>query len=121
MHRRLLGEARPCPDAGSGVQAIVRACSMRNVTIWLGYGLFGPEAYRSVTSRAPHTIIPRYKAYSVPYVEPLSDARTKLEDFFNILLEVPPDMRSIQVALDAYGHAGWERVAFEMKELRGPG
>jgi hypothetical protein len=26
------------------------------------------------------------EAYSGPYVEPLSDARTKLEDFFNILL-----------------------------------
>ena len=25
-------------------------------------------------------------AYSVPYVEPLSEARTKLADFFNILL-----------------------------------
>ena len=25
--------------------------------------------------------------YSVPYVEPLSDARTKLEDFFSILLK----------------------------------
>jgi len=29
----------------------------------------------------------RGEAYSVPYVEPLSDARTTLEDFFNILLE----------------------------------
>jgi hypothetical protein len=28
----------------------------------------------------------RGEAYSVPYVEPLSDARTKLADFFNILL-----------------------------------
>ena len=28
----------------------------------------------------------RGEAYSVPYVEPLSDARTKLEDFFNSLL-----------------------------------
>jgi len=27
----------------------------------------------------------RGEAYSVPYVEPLSDARTKLADFFNIL------------------------------------
>jgi hypothetical protein len=27
------------------------------------------------------------EAYSFPYVEPLSDARTKLADFFNILLE----------------------------------
>ena len=27
------------------------------------------------------------EAYSLLYVEPLSDARTKLEDFFNILLE----------------------------------
>jgi hypothetical protein len=29
------------------------------------------------------------KAYSFPYVEPLSDARTKLADFFNTLLETP--------------------------------
>jgi len=29
----------------------------------------------------------RGEAYSVLYVEPLSDARTKLEDFFNILLD----------------------------------
>jgi hypothetical protein len=28
----------------------------------------------------------RGEAYSSPYVEPLSDARTKLADFFNILL-----------------------------------
>jgi len=28
----------------------------------------------------------RDEAYSVPYVEPLSDARTKLADFFSILL-----------------------------------
>ncbi|MEW6248255.1 MAG: hypothetical protein AB1555_16310 [Nitrospirota bacterium] len=28
----------------------------------------------------------RGEAYSLPYVEPLSDARTKLADFFNILL-----------------------------------
>jgi hypothetical protein len=28
----------------------------------------------------------RGDAYSLPYVEPLSDARTTLADFFNILL-----------------------------------
>jgi hypothetical protein len=28
----------------------------------------------------------RGEAYSAPYVEPLSDARTTLETFFNILL-----------------------------------
>jgi len=28
----------------------------------------------------------RGEAYSVPYVEPLSDARTKRKEFFNILL-----------------------------------
>jgi hypothetical protein len=28
----------------------------------------------------------RGEAYSVPYVEPLSDARTKLADFFSIVL-----------------------------------
>jgi hypothetical protein len=32
----------------------------------------------------------RGEAYSGPYVEPLSDARTKLEDFFNILIESRP-------------------------------
>ena len=31
----------------------------------------------------------RGESYSVPYVEPLSDARTKLADFFSILLELP--------------------------------
>lgn len=30
----------------------------------------------------------RGEAFSVPYVEPLSDARTKLSDFFNILLVI---------------------------------
>ena len=30
----------------------------------------------------------RGESYSVPYVEPLSDARTKLADFFSILLVV---------------------------------
>ncbi len=30
----------------------------------------------------------RGEAYSEPYIEPLSDARTKLEAFFNILLGV---------------------------------
>jgi hypothetical protein len=29
----------------------------------------------------------RGDAYSVPYVEPLSDARTPLADFFSILLD----------------------------------
>jgi hypothetical protein len=29
----------------------------------------------------------RGEAYSVPYVEPLSNARTPLADFFNILLD----------------------------------
>ena len=36
------------------------------------------------------------------------------------VIEVPPDTRSIQVALDEYGHAGWELVAFEMGELQAP-
>jgi hypothetical protein len=31
----------------------------------------------------------RGEAYSLPYVEPLSDARTKLADFFNTLLKTP--------------------------------
>ncbi len=30
----------------------------------------------------------RGEAYSLPYGEPLRDARTMLEDFFNILLEL---------------------------------
>jgi len=30
----------------------------------------------------------RGKTYSLSYVEPLNDARTKLEDFFNILLRL---------------------------------
>ena len=29
----------------------------------------------------------RGESYSVPYVEPLSDARTKLEDVFSILID----------------------------------
>ena len=29
-------------------------------------------------------------AYILPYVEPLSDARTKLADFFNILIKEEP-------------------------------
>jgi hypothetical protein len=38
----------------------------------------------------------RGDAYSVPYVEPLSDARTPLADFFNILLGII-DLRSYLV------------------------
>ena len=34
------------------------------------------------------------EAYSLPYVDPLNDARAKLADFFNILLE-----RSLQARL----------------------
>jgi hypothetical protein len=30
------------------------------------------------------------EAYSLPYVEPPSDARTKVADSFNILLVTPP-------------------------------
>ena len=33
----------------------------------------------------------RGEAYSVPYVEPLSAARTKLADFFSILLSLRPE------------------------------
>ncbi len=32
----------------------------------------------------------RGESYSAPYVEPLSDARTTLADFFSILLEESP-------------------------------
>jgi hypothetical protein len=38
------------------------------------------------------------KAYFLPYVEPLSDARTKLEDFFNILLITQFDERMLVFA-----------------------
>jgi hypothetical protein len=34
----------------------------------------------------------RGESYSVPYVEPLSDARTPLADFFRILLESTSDL-----------------------------
>jgi hypothetical protein len=36
------------------------------------------------------------------------------------VIEVLPDTRSIQAALDEYGHAGWELVAFERGELQAP-
>jgi hypothetical protein len=36
------------------------------------------------------------------------------------VIEVLGDTRSIQTALDEYGHAGWELVAFEMGELQAP-
>jgi hypothetical protein len=36
------------------------------------------------------------------------------------VLEVPPDTRSSHAALDEYGHAGGELVAFEMGELQAP-
>jgi hypothetical protein len=40
----------------------------------------------------------RGEAYSAPYVEPLSDARTTLETFFNILLISNPERRGNQAA-----------------------
>jgi hypothetical protein len=45
----------------------------------------------------------RGESYSVPYVEPLSDARTPLADFFSILLSnpAPSNMRSEIALLDA--------------------
>jgi hypothetical protein len=36
------------------------------------------------------------------------------------VIEIPPDTRSIQAALNEYGHAGWELAAFEMGELQAP-
>jgi len=36
------------------------------------------------------------------------------------VIEVPPDTRSIQAALNEYGQAGWELAAFEMGELQTP-
>jgi hypothetical protein len=42
----------------------------------------------------------RGEAYSSPYVEPLSDARTKLADFFNILLVIILIIHGIRVLSD---------------------
>jgi hypothetical protein len=36
------------------------------------------------------------------------------------VIDVPPDTRSIQSALNEYGQAGWELAAFEMGELQTP-
>ncbi len=46
-------------------------------------------------------------------------ASTQLRFEYRVI-EVPPDTRSIQKALDEYGHTGWELVAFEMGELQAP-
>ncbi len=42
------------------------------------------------------------ESYFVPYVEPLSDARTKLADFFSIMLEL---LKSRIHILQRRGHA----------------
>ena len=52
-----------------------------------------------------------------PVVSQSSPAQPRFE---YRVIEVPPDTRSIQTALDEYGHAGWELVAFEMGELQAP-
>ena len=86
VHRLLLGDARPCRHAGWLAQATVRACGLGNATTGLGYGLIGPEAYRSVTFQESH--VPQFQdtRRTLRYVEPLSEARTPLADFFSILL-----------------------------------
>ena len=50
----------------------------------------------------------------------VSQGSLNKQQFVYRVLEVPPDTRSIQAALDEYGHAGWELVAFEMGELQAP-
>jgi len=40
----------------------------------------------------------RGESYSLPYAEPLSDARTPLEDFFNILLGIARFQHNIEGA-----------------------
>jgi len=49
----------------------------------------------------------RGESYSVPYVEPLSDARTTLVDFFSILLDI---RRSIDIPADQ--RVGLDRLSF---------
>lgn len=55
------------------------------------------------------------------YVSPVESQTTGTQPRFEYrVIEVPPDTRSIQAALDEYGHGGWELVAFEMGELQAP-
>ena len=55
------------------------------------------------------------------YVSPVESQSTVTQPRFEYrVIEVPPDTPSIQTALDEYGHAGWELVAFEMGELQAP-
>jgi len=55
------------------------------------------------------------------YVSPVESQSTGTQPRFEYrVIEVQPDTRSIQAALDEYGHAGWELVAFEMGELQAP-
>jgi hypothetical protein len=48
----------------------------------------------------------RGESHSFPYVEPLSAARTKLADFFNILLVVITDKDRLS------DDQGWDEAAF---------
>ena len=76
------------------------------MTTRLGYGLFGPE--RIDLSRPMDLMYHNSKIQGVPlrYVEALSDASTKLADFFNILrdparrdltaVDRPPSLRAIK-------------------------
>ncbi len=48
----------------------------------------------------------RNEAHSLPYVEPLNDAGTTLEDFFNILLGVRPEIPLIVMAQSVHGRIG---------------
>jgi hypothetical protein len=51
--------------------------------IWMPRRLFRKAVQQGRSER-------RGESYSIPYVEPLSDARTPLAAFINSLLEIPP-------------------------------
>ncbi len=87
---------------------------------WQGRSERGGETYRGPVALSDAT--------GDRYVEPLSDARTQLEAFFNILLErrAPVSLpfrarQSIELALDSHG-AGVSRCGLECAErpARGP-
>ena len=58
----------------------------------------------------------RGEAYSLPYVEPLSDVRTKLADFFNILL-----IRSNSKLLYSHGKGSGESGCRDLYPSKGVG
>lgn len=55
------------------------------------------------------------RATPVVSQDPLNQPRLEYR-----VIEVPPDTRSMQSALNEYGQAGWELAAFEMGELQTP-